>query len=196
LPEYGSAERTADIARGVSRRSALRKGAAAAAAGAALMAHSAVADEANTASGFVGSWRITVTPDALATGETLGPALATFGADGTMTSAGSPVIIAPPPSPFPLLIASAGHGTWEGTGEHSAAFTFLGLLAEQGGTAHAVVTISGIGELDASGDTFAGEYSAKTVGQTGRTFAEGHGALSGTRIAVEPMSVPGATPTA
>jgi hypothetical protein len=167
-----------------------------AAAGAGLMARSAAANEAASAAGFVGSWRIAVSPDALADVQTLGPALATFGADGTMISAGSPVIIAPPGSPFPLLIASAGHGTWESTNEQSSAFTFLVLLAEQGGTAHAVVTISGIAELDASGDTFAGEYSAKTVGQTGRTLAEGHGALSGTRIAVEQMVMPGATPTA
>lgn len=195
MPENDSSERTPDIARGVSRRSALRKGAVAAAAGAGLMAQSAAADEAASATGFVGSWRITVTPDALAAGDTLGPALATFGADGTMISAGSPVIIAPPGSPFPLLIASAGHGTWEATGEQSAAFTFLLLLAEQGGTAHAVVTINGIGDLDASGDTFAGEYTAKVVGQTGQTIAEGHGALSGTRIGVEPMVRPAATPT-
>ena len=183
------------IAGDMTRRSALRRGAAVAIAGTALATQRASAQN-DDAAGFVGSWRITVTPDALAGGESLGPALATFGADGTMLTAGSPVILTPPGSPFPLVIASGGHGTWTADGPQSAAFTFLVLLAEEGGTAHATVTISGIAELDSAGDTWEGEYSAKTVGQYGNTLSEGHGGLAGTRVGVELMAMPSATPAA
>jgi hypothetical protein len=146
--------------------------------------------------GFVGSWRITVAPDASA-GRPPWPALATFGADGTMVAAGTPVILAPPGAPFPKVVASTGQGTWEATGPQSVAFTFDLLLSEEGGTAYAVVTVRGIAELDAGGDAWAGEYSATIVGMLGRTLSEGHGMLSGTRIGVEPMAMPAAgTPAA
>jgi hypothetical protein len=145
--------------------------------------------------GFVGSWLVTVTPDAAA-GRPPWPALASFGADGTMVAAGTPVILAPPGAPFPKVIASTGQGTWEATGPRSVAFTFVLLLSEEGGTAYAVVTVSGIGELDASGDAWAGEYTATVVGQVGRTLAVGHGMLAGTRIGVEPMATLEGTPVA
>lgn len=147
--------------------------------------------------GIVGSWRITVTPDDPAAGRAPGPALATFGADGTMVASGPPVILTPPWAPFPKAIASAGHGTWEATGPQSVAYTFLLLLSEEGGTAYAVVTISGIAEVAADGNTFSSEYTATVVGMLGRTLASAHGMLSGERITVQPMATPmAATPAA
>ena len=159
----------------------------------------AVAQDATPAAGagIVGSWRVAVTPDEPAAGRPPGPSLATFGADGTMLGSGPPVILTPPWAPFPRAIAGPGHGTWEATGPQSVAYTFVLLLSEEGGTAYAVVTISGTAELDASGDAWAGEYTATVVGQIRGVLATAHGTLSGTRLKVEPMATPAAgTPAA
>ena len=140
--------------------------------------------------GIVGSWRITVAANDPTMGRPPGPALATFFADGTMMGSGPPVVLLPSWAPFPKAIVSAGHGVWEATGPQSVAYTFELLMSEEGGTAYAVITISGTGELDASGDAFASDYSVTVVGQIRGLLATATGTLSGERIAVEPMATP------
>jgi hypothetical protein len=138
------------------------------------------------ATGFVGSWRLTVfEPD--------GPptlALATFGADGTLVTAEHPVVT-PPIAPGPVF-TSSGHGEWNATDPNAAVLTFVALGSVGQGKLFGTVTIRASITLGSDQETFSGQYAATIAGPDGATLATIPGTLQATRIVAEAPAVPAA----
>ncbi len=148
-------------------------------------------DEAGTpsASGheFVGAWRVTFDTPA-------GPSqsLLTVMADGTVLFSGRPV--SPAAGGNPTTFSSAAHGAWEPTGPDIAATTWVGLVTDGEGNFLAVVTDSVEVTLDASGDSWSGSYSASVADPNGNVLYVGGSTVEATRITVQPLATPAATP--
>ncbi|MGH2560851.1 MAG: hypothetical protein ACRDJH_17440, partial [Thermomicrobiales bacterium] len=102
--------------------------------------------------GFVGSWRMEVRPPQ---GPQF-PALATFGADGTLVTSPSPVV--QPPGPGGVVFLSAGHGVWQATGPDTAIFTFADLQADGQGNPDGAGIVRAAIMLAPDGQMFSGEY--------------------------------------
>ncbi len=75
-------------------------------------ARSLPTDAQDAGDGFVGSWRVLITEE----GDP-NPALLTFHADGTLTGAEVPVVLAPPGSPVEALMISGVAGAWAAEGQ-------------------------------------------------------------------------------
>jgi hypothetical protein len=144
------------------------------------------------APGFVGSWRVVVSP---AGGQ---PHLAglTFTADGTVIAPEPPVQPAPPGFPFRLLFLSSGNGVWAATGATTGALTFDLIAADEHGTPLGAITVRGTMELSADGGSFAAAFAAVLTDPAGRAVPVGGGTFRGERMVVEPLGTPPAgTPT-
>lgn len=141
-------------------------------------------------SGFVGAWRNTVTDS----GQPPILSLATLAADGTLLVADPPVTPAGPGGPDKLDFASAGHGTWTSTGDRTLTFTFLELHANEQGAFTGIVTVRGTGQLSADGNALTGAFTFDVTDPTGKVVFASDGTYHGTRIVVEPMGTPMATP--
>lgn len=142
-----------------------------------------------THQGFVGAWRVTFdTPT--------GPSqsLLTVMADGTLLFSGRPV--SPAAGGFPVIFSSAAHGVWQSAGESTAAFTWIGLVTDGEGNLLAVVTDSVEATLSADADTWSGKYSAKIEDPEGNVLYVGGATVQATRITVQPLATPAATPGA
>ncbi len=140
-----------------------------------------------TGNSFVGAWRVTFdTP--------MGPSqsLLTVMADGTVLFSGRPV--SPAAGPNPTTFSSAAHGAWEATGPDTAATTWVGLVTDGEGNFLAVVTDSVVATLDASGDAWSGTYSASVADPNGNVLYVGGSTVEATRITVQPLATPAATP--
>lgn len=136
---------------------------------------------------FVGAWRVTFdTP--------MGPSqsLLTVMADGTVLFSGRPV--SPAAGPNPTTFSSAAHGAWEATGPDTAATTWIGLVTDVDGNFLAVVTDSVEATLDESGNAWRGQYSASVADPNGNVLYVGGSTVEATRITVQPLATPAATP--
>ena len=143
-------------------------------------------------SGFVGSWRVAVSPEQ-------GPpevSLGTFHAEGTLTTAIQPVLQAPPDAPSPVLFTSSGHGAWEATGPDTATITFLVVTSDAEGNRLGTATARATLTLDADGQTFHGDVVRTLTDPEGNTLLSSPAMVEGTRIMAEPPEAAvAATPT-
>ena len=136
---------------------------------------------------LVGAWRVTFeTPT--------GPSqsLLTVMADGTLLFSGRPV--SPAAGGFPVIFSSAGHGVWQPAGDDTAALTWVGLVTDGEGTLLAVVTDSVEATLSADKNAWSGAYSATIEDPEGNVLYVGGSTVQATRITVQPVASPAATP--
>ncbi|HEV2109612.1 MAG TPA: cupredoxin domain-containing protein [Thermomicrobiales bacterium] len=141
------------------------------------------------AQSLVGSWRVTLTP-----ADELGlppqSALVTFAADGSLIAAYPALGF--PPNQSPLSI-SAGHGTWQRTGEDAYDLTLVALLLDQAAQSAGTLTVHETGQFD--GEVYQGSFTSELTTAAGKTLATGQGTTQGVRIAIEAAAAtPGATP--
>lgn len=135
--------------------------------------------------GFVGSWRVTVTPPQ-------GPpflSLGTAGADGTM------VVSPPPAQPAPdapggVTYMSTGHGAWEATGPETAIVTFVVSVADGQGNPFGTATIRADVALGSDGQTFSGVNVVTIADPAGNVVATISEPLQATRIVAEAPAMP------
>jgi hypothetical protein len=141
---------------------------------------------------FVGSWRLIITSQ----GRPPISTLATFTSDGTLSAAIPPVMPARPGSPYKLLFTSTGHGVWIGSGESSAAITFVVLRRDEQGNDLGTTTFRGTWQVGKDGQAVSGPFTATIADPTGKAVSTFTGTVEGSRIAVEAMGTPAATPGA
>jgi hypothetical protein len=157
-------------------------------------AHSDTA--ATAASGFVGSWRVTVTNS---DGSTF-PVLSSYMADGTTVHDGPISQPAAPGSPYAVRFQSAGNGVWEATGAETSTVTFEVLTGDERGDFLGRVTVSGVQTLDPSGVSFTGRYVITITDPGGNVVATVPTTAKGERMQIEVPTFPGtpeaATPAA
>jgi hypothetical protein len=120
---------------------------------------------------FVGAWRMT---NAAFPEEA--PILVMLHADGTY---------------FQVEVdGSIGIGSWEATGERSAAVTFFEQFADDRGAVN-TITIRAAGVVASGGDAFTATYTIELTRPDGASGGEyGPGTVEATRIAVEPLGTP------
>jgi hypothetical protein len=139
--------------------------------------------------GFVGAWRLTSeTPSGASQG------LLTLMADGTTVFSGRPV--APTGGEPPVAFIGTGHGAWEQTGPDTAAASFVVFIADGEGNFLWVVTDSVEMTLGVDGASWSGPYSSTTADPSGNVLFIGPGTAEATRITVQPLATPAATPAA
>ena len=136
--------------------------------------------------GFVGSWRVAVTPPQ----GTPFVTLSTFGADGTVLTSTLPAQQPPPGAPSGTVFFSTAHGAWEATGADTAIATFVHLRASADGQPVGTVTIRLSITLGADADTFGGEYAATLADAAGNVPATPAGTVEATRIVAESPGTP------
>jgi hypothetical protein len=160
--------------------------------GAGLAVGAQDASQTADAAGFVGAWQVAVTLDQGSPEVSLG----TFSADGTVVTAVSPVLPAPPDAPTAVVFTSGGHGVWEATGSGTAIITFVLLLADEQGQPVGTATVRGRLTLDADAQTFRGEVVRTLADPAGTALATIPGDVQGTRIvAAAPDAAVDGTPT-
>jgi hypothetical protein len=137
--------------------------------------------------GFVGAWRLTSeTPAGASQG------LLTLMADGTVVFSGRPV--APTGGDPPVAFIGTGHGAWEQTGPTTAAASFVVFITDGEGNFLWVVTDSVEMTLDPDGTSWSGLYSSTTADPSGNVLFIAPGTAEATRIVVQPLATPVATP--
>jgi hypothetical protein len=140
-----------------------------------------------TDQGFVGAWRITSeTPAGASQG------LLTLMADGTVIFSGRPV--APTGGNPPVAFIGTGHGAWEPTGPDTAAASFVVFITDGEGNFLWIVTDSVEMTLDPGGTSWSGPYSSTTADPRGNVLFISPGTAEATRITVQPLATPAATP--
>jgi hypothetical protein len=85
---------------------------------------------------------------------------------------------------------ASGYGAWEPTGPSSATLTFVTQLADEEGGDAGSLTVRAVGEVSPDGQTLTAEYTMEFVGEGAPPGEYGPGAVTGTRIRVEPMGAP------
>ena len=124
---------------------------------------------------LVGSWLIVFPADPVAP-----PSLYTFGADGTVVGSSA---------------TGARHGSWEATGDRSAAFTVLGLAGPGPAGFTGLLRLRGTADVEEAGNGVALTYYAEAIAPDGTILpTAGPFTAQGARIAVELPTAPG-TPT-
>ena len=147
------------------------------------------ATPAAAGAGFVGAWRLTSeTPAGASQG------LLTLHADGTVAFSGRPV--APTGGEPPVAFIGTGHGAWEQTGPDTAAASFVVFIADGEGNFLWVVTDSVEMTLGSDGASWSGPYSSTTADPAGNVLFISPGTAEATRITVQPLATPAATPAA
>ena len=142
-----------------------------------------------TEQGFVGAWRLaTETPFGAS------QSLMTVVADGTVIFTDRPS--QPGGSGFPVTFISTAHGVWQQTGPDTAAATFVEFVTDGEGNFVGIVTDSIEVTLGANGDSFSGQFSSTTTDPSGAVLYVGGGTLMATRITVQPLATPVASPAA
>jgi hypothetical protein len=137
--------------------------------------------------GFVGAWHLaTETPFGAS------QSLFTVNTDGTVVFSDRPVF--PGNEGFPNTFFSAGHGAWEQTGPDTAAATWLFFMTDGEGNFLGVITDSVEMTLGADGNTWSGPFSSSTADPAGSVLFEGGGTVDATRITVQPLAIPEASP--
>jgi hypothetical protein len=129
--------------------------------------------------GCAGSWLVHITVEGRAVVE---DALIQFDEDGDVLVYGPPVMPAlPGPGEVPLL-ASAGLGTWQSTGERECAFEFVRLLAGDDGVGVGTLNVRGAVTTEGAGDELAGSLTLTRSTAFGQTATTSDGTLSGTPL--------------
>jgi hypothetical protein len=135
----------------------------------------------NADNGFIGSWRLTLQPDA---GTASHRAFASFMANGVL-------ITSPPPvEEFPLapegvVYVSSGHGVWEARDSGSARLTFGAQAMNGQGGLVGMGTVSATLELGANGQEILGRYAFEIAGPDESVFATEQGTVKFTRIVLK-----------
>lgn len=83
-----------------------------------------------------------------------------------------------------------GYGTWEATGDSSAALTFVQQFADETGSLVRSATIRATIEVNPDGLGFTGEYTVEMSGEGTPPGEFGLGTVTGARITVEPIGTP------
>lgn len=136
---------------------------------------------------FVGAWHLTTeTPFGAS------QSLITLMADGTILFSDRPVF--PGDAGFPVTHFSAGHGTWVQTGPDTAAATWVFFMTDGDGNFLGVVTDSAEMTLGADGTSWSGPFSSSTADPTGNVLFVGGGTVHASRITIQPLATPVATP--
>jgi hypothetical protein len=153
------------------------------------------AQDADTANHpIVGTWEVSLGDDPHVHG------LLTHHADGTMTSTDPITMVAPPGSPVSVLYPSGAFGVWEATGPNTIAYTYRQFNSDADGNLIAIVTISGVREVSADGQTFTGHGTVQVADPEGNVFfSEPTPEVRGQRLVVmpiEPVGTPAASPEA
>ena len=112
------------------------------------------------------------------------PSLATFDADGTLTTADLPVSSF---GPNQVVYVSSGHGAWTAKGGTNISFTFMEIGSGGQGQLAVTFTIDAQGVVDSSGDKFNGTYVATATAPDGTSLGAFGGSFAATRITVQPM---------
>jgi hypothetical protein len=115
-------------------------------------------------------------------------------ADGTLLFSDRPVLAGD--AGFPDTFVGTGHGVWEQTGPTSAVATFLFFITDGEGNFLGVVTDSLEATLGAGGNDWSGPFSSTTTDPGGQVLFIGEGTVEATRITVQPLATPLATPAA
>jgi hypothetical protein len=141
----------------------------------------------NADNGFIGSWRLTLQPDA---GTASHRAFASFMANGVLMT--SP----PPVEEFPLapegvVYVSSGHGVWESTDSRSASLTFGAQAMNGQGGLIGLGTVSATLELGADGQEIIGRYAFEMAGPDETVFATEQGTVQFKRIVMQEAPVSG-----
>jgi hypothetical protein len=131
--------------------------------------------------GIVGSWRVTLYPDA---GTTPNQALITPSADGTLIAT-PPAVEQFPLAPEGVVYVSTCHGAWKATGVNSAAIGFLGQSSNRQGESLGMGSVRSDCELDGDAMTFGGRYAFEMADPTGNIFATEEGMVRGMRITAD-----------
>jgi hypothetical protein len=95
-----------------------------------------------------------------------------------------------------VTFISAGHGIWEATGPDTAAATFVEFVSDGEGNFLAVVTDSIEVTLGADGVSLSGQFSSTSTDPAGAVLYVGGGTAKATRITVQPLATPVASPAA
>ncbi len=139
---------------------------------------------------LVGSWEVVIAFEGDLAPELV--SLITYTSDGAVLVANAGQLPGLPPASG--LFFTEGHGAWASTGERTAEASFRFLVLDQtGGLAGTSVTQTTI-EVSPAGDAYAGTFSLDTLTPEGNSMGAGGGTLRATRIGVEPLGTPVATP--
>lgn len=133
----------------------------------------AKSDEKPHLAKLIGAWNV----DASVPAYPHVPALLVFTSDGI-------VMGARPPLPF----ETPAYGNWIATDDETAAFTFMTLTGSEQGPFSAKSKISGTVHYDAATDSWQGPNYLEVYDPSGSIVFSDTGTLSGTRIAVEPLT--------
>lgn len=85
---------------------------------------------------------------------------------------------------------TTGFGVWEATGPTSAAMTFLFQFSDDEGNFAGSVTIRALIEVNPDGQRFTATYTLESTGEGLPAGEYGPGAVTATRMHVEPMGTP------
>lgn len=136
---------------------------------------------------IVGTWQVFLGDDPHVHG------LVTHHADGTLTSS-DPVTTPLAPGAY----VSAAYGVWEATGPNTIAYTYQGFNSDADGNVVGIVTVSGIREVSADGQTFGGNGVFQLADADGNViFTAPADDVRGARMTVESMdslATPAASP--
>jgi hypothetical protein len=113
-------------------------------------------------------------------------------ADGTLLFSGQAV--KPATEGAPVTFISAAHGAWRAIGGNTADMTWVGMVADGQGNLLAVATDSVHATLGDDGNAWEGTYQATVADPQGNVLYEGDGTVKATRIVVQPVATPAATP--
>jgi hypothetical protein len=106
------------------------------------------------------------------------PGLFTFHADGCVLGSQLPIGTA---------FETPGHGNWIATSPEGAAYTFVGLFADENGSLVAKAKAVGTLRYDPRTDTWSGPFKIHVYDPDGNEFFTDSGMISATRIAVETL---------
>jgi hypothetical protein len=132
--------------------------------------------------GWVGAWLNTVT---LGTGGPPTTNLSINSADGTLIDVNAPAAPAPPGAPYQTAFASTGIGSWASLGGGSAGLSFVVLRTDEAGNSLGTVTVRGIGQLSADGQTASGSGQSTIAGPAGQVLATVPFTVQSTRVRAE-----------
>jgi hypothetical protein len=127
----------------------------------------------------VGAWRVAVSvPGA----DVHGVNLATLADDGTMAVASPSPTPAPPGSPHKLEYWSTALGSWEATGERTAAMAFVALGADENGNPIGTHTVTATVEAAADDSDWSGPFRIEVAGADGAVLGGVDGTAAATAI--------------
>jgi hypothetical protein len=127
----------------------------------------------------VGTWQVSLGDDPHVHG------LVTHHADGTV-SGSDPATMAV--APGVVSYVSSWHGVWEPIGPTTIAYTIQGFSSDAEGTITGYVTISGVREISADGQSFGGDGIYQVADADGNVvFSAPSPDVRGTRLTVIPM---------